>query len=148
MQHTTAELLTSANNTDLLTHLKDFLIGCYGAKWVRIFTVSEKPGIYTAAEFIHPLTRDLRDMFTLIFNKPKPLCDSLQREHIRSLFGTEMENIHSTLLIPFQFEAQEALLAVASDSRHGYSQSIELDLLLSIIELITGLSQIEIQQRV
>ncbi|MFT5427193.1 MAG: hypothetical protein ACI9ZT_002152, partial [Gammaproteobacteria bacterium] len=41
-------------------------------------------------------------MFAELFHHNKPLCDSLQTEHIEALLGAEIESIHSTVLIPVQ----------------------------------------------
>lgn len=136
-----AQLFECPNNFEILKILESFLRTHYHAKWLRVFSNMENAS--RSDEFrdrIHPLSSDLRGMFTLIFNNPKPLCGSLQHEHITALFGPVADEIHSTLLIPFEFQNNEALLAIGSKNWQGYKQSVTLDLLVIVIEIVSGLS--------
>ncbi|NIQ15196.1 MAG: DUF484 family protein, partial [Candidatus Dadabacteria bacterium] len=53
-------------------------------------------------------------MFTEIFHRNKPLCGSLQEEHIKTLFGNQENSINSTILIPLQQQKWQGLLVIGS----------------------------------
>ncbi|GEM_PF-2499011 len=136
-----AELFDCATNFEILQVLEHFLRTDHDADWLRIFcTPNSDYNPEKLRDLVYPLNPDLRGMFTLIFNNPKPLCGSLQHEHIAALFGSNVDEIHSTLLIPFEFENNEALLAIASKKWQGYTQSVKLDLLVSIVEIVSGMT--------
>ena len=70
-------------------------------------------------------------MFAELFHHNKPLCDSLQTEHIEALFGTTPESgsIHSTALIPVQQSGWHGLLVLGSNKQDQYSHGFKMDLL-------------------
>lgn len=126
----------------LLEVLETFLVEYYSATSIRIFA-GALPGKGIAADRIpvRPLDAWRRGLFTLLLNNPKPLCDSLQLEHLTALFGEEAECIHSSLLLPFRFRGKEALLAVGSTAWNQYKQGVELDILTTVIEIIARLTE-------
>ena len=135
------ELFDCTTNFEILQVLEHFLRTDHDADWLHIFcTANHSNDAKNLRHLLYPLNPDLRGMFTLIFNNPKPLCGSLQCEHIAALFGSNVDEIHSTLLIPFEFQNNEALLAIASKKWQIYTQSVKLDLLVSVIELVSGLT--------
>jgi len=73
----------------------------------------------------------LAHMFTELFHHNKPLCDSLQTEHIDALFGImeEKESIRSTALIPVQQSDWHGMLVLGSKKQDQYSHGFEMDLL-------------------
>ncbi len=77
----------------------------------------------------HEANSKLAFMFTELFHHNKPLCDSLQTEHIDALFGTSIKNIHSTALIPVQQSGWHGLLVLGSSMPDQYSHGFEMDLL-------------------
>ena len=70
-------------------------------------------------------------MFTELFHHNKPLCDSLQTEHLEALFGVgvETELIRSTALIPVQQSGWHSLLVLGSRMQDQYSHGFKIDLL-------------------
>jgi uncharacterized protein YigA (DUF484 family) len=70
-------------------------------------------------------------MFTELFHHNKPLCDSLQIEHIDALFGSkgEVASIRSTALIPVQQSDWHGLLVLGSKKQDQYCHGFEMDLL-------------------
>ena len=68
-------------------------------------------------------------MFTELFHNNKPLCDSLQTEHIEALFQAGTESIHSTALIPVQQSGWHGLFVLGSKVQNQYSHGFEMDLL-------------------
>lgn len=70
-------------------------------------------------------------MFTELFHHNKPLCDSLQTEHIDALFGIteKTESIRSTALIPVQQSDWHGMLVLGSKNRDQYCHGFEMDLL-------------------
>jgi uncharacterized protein YigA (DUF484 family) len=74
-------------------------------------------------------------MFTELFHHNKPLCDSLQTEHIEALLGAEIESIHSTVLIPVQQSDWHGLLVLGSTMQDQYSHGFKIDLLNYIVSI-------------
>ena len=79
----------------------------------------------------HEANSKLAFMFTELFHHNKPLCDSLQTEHIDALFGTreEAESIRSTALIPVQQSDWHGMLVLGSKKQDQYCHGFEMDLL-------------------
>jgi len=75
-------------------------------------------------------------MFTEFFYRNKPLCDSLQEEHLAALFGEEIEQIKSTILLPFSNHARRALMALGSYKTDEYAVGFRLELLVLIQQII------------
>lgn len=121
--------------------LEEFLADSFTASTIRIYAAAYSEKIPNpASQYLRPLDEWRRGLFTLILNNLKPLCDSLQHEHLVALFGNEAENVYSSLLIPFYYQDQEALLAIGSHEWQRYEQSVELDLLLTVIEVFSRLT--------
>ncbi|MDX1519552.1 MAG: DUF484 family protein [Gammaproteobacteria bacterium] len=70
----------------------------------------------------------MQRMFIELFNRDKPLCDSLQQEYLQILFGGG-EEIHSSLLIPHTESGYVLLFAFGSHRRNAYRQGFELKLI-------------------
>jgi Uncharacterized protein conserved in bacteria len=78
----------------------------------------------------------LRFMFAELFHRGKPLCGSLQEEHLRALFGQDSESIKSTVLLPWEDGDWRALLALGSYEANRYSYGQGLDLLCFLNDFI------------
>jgi uncharacterized protein YigA (DUF484 family) len=115
----------------------------YAANNIRIFATGDIASASKKEQRHLLCTLDpwRRSLFTELLNKPKPLCDSLQYEHQVALFAKAAEQIHSSLLVPFRLYGDEALLAVGSDSWHRYQQGIELDMLRTVLEVVSSLTE-------
>lgn len=79
----------------------------------------------------------LEFMFTEIFYRNKPLCNSLQEEHLGALFGEEIDRIKSTVLLPFSSHARRVLLVLGSYKTDRYIAGFKLDLLFLISRIIS-----------
>ncbi|MEE9551429.1 MAG: DUF484 family protein [Gammaproteobacteria bacterium] len=75
-------------------------------------------------------------MFTEIFHRNKPLCDSLQQEQIDALFDKHEDAIHSTVLIPIQQSNWHGLFVIGSQERNYYSHGFEMDLLFYLSNIL------------
>lgn len=114
------------------------------------FLVFQSPIRYENCFNIHFLeaNSNLAFMFTELFHHNKPLCDSLQTEHLETLFGAEIESIHSTVLIPVQQSGWHGLLVLGSTMQDQYSHGFKIDLLnyitmisAAVIENIISISR-------
>jgi len=87
----------------------------------------------------HETNSKLAFMFTELFHHNKPLCDSLQTEHIDALFETigETESIRSTAIIPVQQSDWHGMLVLGSNKQDQYCHGFEMDLLI-VIQLTKG----------
>jgi uncharacterized protein YigA (DUF484 family) len=72
---------------------------------------------------------NLKFLFIELINRNKPLCGSLQDEHIRILFQGASGHINSTLIVPLRQRGWEGLAALGSHERGRYGRGFELDLL-------------------
>ena len=106
-----------------------------------LFLVFQKPDNCKEYSNIHFLEANskLSFMFTELFHHNKPLCDSLQTEHIEALFHTETESIHSTALIPVQQSGWHGLFVLGSKVQGQYSHGFEMDLLKYITKISSAL---------
>jgi uncharacterized protein YigA (DUF484 family) len=79
----------------------------------------------------HEANSKLAFMFTELLHHNKPLCDSLQTEHIDALFGTrgDGDSIRSTALIPVQQSDWHGMLVLGSKKQDQYCHGFEMDLL-------------------
>lgn len=71
-------------------------------------------------------------MFTEVMHRNKPLCGSLQDEHLLTLFQEDISGIKSTVLIPVRQNDWNGLLVLGSKTPDSYSHGFELDSLLFI----------------
>ncbi|MBI1731860.1 MAG: DUF484 family protein, partial [Gammaproteobacteria bacterium] len=76
-----------------------------------------------------PRSAKLKYLFIELLNRNKPLCGSLQDEHIRLLFQAADDHVNSTLVVPLRYPDWEGLIAVGSRDRGRYSRSFELDII-------------------
>ncbi|MFB3090834.1 MAG: DUF484 family protein [Gammaproteobacteria bacterium] len=106
-----------------------------------LFLVFQKPVAYEDCSSIRFLEANskLAFMFTELFHHNKPLCDSLQKEHIEALFQAETESIHSTALIPVQQSGWHGLFVLGSKVQGQYSHGFEMDLLKYITMISSAL---------
>ena len=71
----------------------------------------------------------LKYLFIELLNRNKPLCGSLQDEHIRMLFQAAAGHVNSTLIIPLRHAKWEGLVALGSHERGRYSRGLEVEML-------------------
>jgi len=106
-----------------------------------LFLVFQKPDNckdYSSIHFLEANSK-LSFMFTELFHHNKPLCDSLQAEHIEALFQAKTESIHSTALIPVQQSGWLGLFVLGSKVQDQYSHGFEMDLLKYITMISSAL---------
>jgi uncharacterized protein YigA (DUF484 family) len=142
--YTAVRLMYQTDESDEpLRLLKHFLTGHYAANNIRIFAAGDIASVSSKEQrhLLRALDPWRRSLFTELLNHPKPLCDSLQYEHRVALFAKAAEQIHSSLLLPFRLYGDEALLAVGSDSWHQYQQGIELDMLRTVLEVVSSVTE-------
>lgn len=102
----------------------------YAVDEFRIFIFSDEVAAQPA-DGIKFLTRTakLKYLFIELMNRNKPLCGSLQDEHIRMLFQAAAGHVNSTLIIPLRHSKWEGLVALGSHERGRYSRGLELEML-------------------
>jgi len=91
---------------------------------------------YSGLRFLD-LNSKLRFMFTEVFHRGKPLCGSLQEEHIKLLFGKPYNMINSTILIPLHQPDWQGLFVVGSQEHNCYSHGFELDSLVYLSNILS-----------
>lgn len=98
-----------------------------------LFLVFKTPTDSEDCSDIHFLeaNSEIAFMFTELFHHNKPLCDSLQAEHIDALFGIMegAESIRSTALIPVQQSDWHGMLVLGSKKQDQYCHGFKMDLL-------------------
>ncbi|MFB3090529.1 MAG: DUF484 family protein [Gammaproteobacteria bacterium] len=106
-----------------------------------LFLIFQKPVACKDSSNIRFLEANskLAFMFTELYHHNKPLCDSLQTEHIEALFQAETESIHSTALIPVQQSAWHGLFVLGSKVQDQYSHGFKIDLLRYITMISAAL---------
>ena len=124
------EVLEARTPLDLYNILCRDLKTFYSADHVLllIFASAGTMTDHAGLKFLDP-NSSLRFMFSELFHRGKPLCGSLQEEHLQALFGANSEAIKSTVLLPFACDGWQALLVLGSLAENLYSHGLELDLL-------------------
>lgn len=74
-------------------------------------------------------------MFTELFHRNKPLCDSLQEEYLQLLFAGEYDTVKSTVIVPIVNDRWHGLLVLAADEVNQYRQGTRLDMLVYIRDI-------------
>lgn len=124
------QLLAADDPEELYNTLHKGLKSYYSADRILLLIFKKAEGLknYSGLRFFKSDSK-LRFMFTEIFHQSKPLCGSLQEEHLLALFHKDAEIIKSTALLPFQQSDWNGLLVLGSRERNQYSHGFELDLL-------------------
>lgn len=106
----------------------------YAADELRVFVFREgaSAGSVDAVRFL-PRTAKLKYLFIELLNRNKPLCGSLQDEHIRLLFQAADDHVASTLVVPLRHADWEGLVAVGSREHGRYGRGFELDLVAHLL---------------
>lgn len=75
-------------------------------------------------------------MFTEIFHRRKPLCNSLQEEHLEALFNYGTADIQSTVILPMTENNHQSLMVLGSYDKNRYQHGSELDLLFYFSQMV------------
>ena len=130
--------LFSCTSPDQLYHcLQKGLKIYYSADRVLLllFFKSDKPEISSGMRFMDSNSKS-RFMFTEIFHRNKPLCGSLQEEHLVELFERDFDSIKSTVLLPMDHPHWQGLLVLGSREKNRYGHGFELDLLVFLKDIV------------
>jgi uncharacterized protein YigA (DUF484 family) len=137
------KLYDAGDDRQRLRILEALLTEHYSATSIRIYAAAlNGKRSHAGMDLLRPLDPWRRGLFTLILNNRRPLCDSLQYEHLIALFAEDAEILHSSVLLPFRYQGKEALLAVGSPEWHKYAQSVELDILTAVVEVLSNLTEV------
>lgn len=136
VRRTSLELLNSSSPKVLYQRLSRALSSNYHADRIRlyIFTQLSAPKNYSGLRF-KKANAKIKYLFSGVFNHHRPLCGSLQDEHIKALFDVDAELIHATVLIPLKQEGWEGLLALGSCQWNCYSHGASMELLVMISDM-------------
>ena len=131
------ELLASTSPEKLDQCLRSGLKTYYSADSVRLllFSKSDVQNNCFGMYFMDPGSK-LRFMFAEIFHRNKPLCGSLQEEHLLELFDGDTDSIKSTVLLPMDFTSWQGLLVLGSHEQNRYGHGFELDLLVYLKNIV------------
>lgn len=103
-----------------------------------VLLIFDKPGLCSRhADMHYPDSGSgLRFMFTEVLHRGKPLCNSLQEEHIEALFSSGNIEIQSTVILPMVYKGQKILMVLGSYDKNRYCHGIELDLLQLVTRIV------------
>ena len=106
----------------------------YAADEFRVFVFRDETQA-ASGEGIRYLPRSakLKYLFIELLNRNKPLCGSLQEEHIRMLFQAADDHVNSTLVVPLRHPDWEGLIAVGSREHGRYGRGFELDMIQHLL---------------
>lgn len=138
----TLQLLSSENLNALYMKLSEGVKNLYSANRVLllIFNNSTLNSKYPDMRFLAS-SSNLNFMFTELFHRNKPLCDSLQEEYLQLLFPEEYETIKSTVIVPIVNENWQGLLILASHEINRYQQGTGLNMLVYIKDIVQQMLQ-------
>jgi len=131
------DLLASASPEKLYICLQSGLKTYYSANRVLLllFPKSVAPDNCSGIHFMDPSSK-LRFMFAGLFHRNKPLCGSLQEEHLFELFDGDTDLIKSTVLLPMDHACWQGLLVLGSREPDRYSHGFEIDLLVYLKDIV------------
>ena len=130
--------LLSGNSVDgLYQSLQRFLVKYGIANKFKLFIFSDRTLEHSIPDitFLHRQA-NLKLMFIELINRHKPLCSSLQDEHIKLLFGKQSGEIRSTLIIPLARSRWDGLFVLGNTTRGRYAYGSELDTLVFITNVV------------
>ena len=130
IQALTLKLMRCRDMGEACTAMLRCLKRDYAADEFRLFVFSDlpEPGAVNGVKFM-PRNAKLKYMFIELLNRNRPLCGSLQDEHIRILFQGAAGHVSSTMIMPLRYERWEGLAAVGSQERGRYGRGFELEML-------------------
>ena len=131
------ELLACTSPDALYSYLQKGLKTHYSENRVLLllFSKPDAPENHRGMRFMDSNSK-LRFMFTEIFHRNKPLCGSLQEEHLVELFECDIDSIKSTVLLPMDHTHWQGLLVLGSHEQNRYSHGFELDLLVFLKDIV------------
>lgn len=123
-------LLQAQNAAGVMQALRRALQDLYDADQLRLLIFAHTREALPVADVrvLEPASA-LGRMFTELYRRGKPLCGSLQEEHLQALFGAAAGSIRSTVLLPRVTAQHTQLLALGSCQAGRYGLGPELDLL-------------------
>ena len=129
------EILRLETTEALFDCLAKSLEDLFNTQTLKLFVFTDK-NYFENYRGLHIEKRDskLQRMFTEVFTRNKPLCDSLQQEHIHALFGKQAD-IKSSLLFPGKQKDFILLFAAGSESANTYKQGYELQLIRFLFDV-------------
>ncbi len=139
-------LVETETLADFYRLFKQKMLDLYATNQVKLYLFIDEEYLLDI-EGMPVLKRDanLRPMFTELLNRNKPLCGSLQAEHMISLFNKSADKIRSTVIVPLKCKNWEGLLVLGSQHKDQYSHGVELELLVSLSKLLTLCIQKELE---
>lgn len=127
--------ILQTNNGRLHGVLFKHLHNLFNTDHLNIYLFSDQPASSQLPDIqVKPRDCRLQRMFTELFNRNKPLCDSLQQEYITLLFG-KTSTVSSTLLLPYTDGDECMLFALGSQRMNVYRQGFELGLTRFLIDI-------------
>lgn len=134
------QILAARTPADLYKLLRRDLQTYYAADHVLLLIFTRAPRPTGPAGLKYCDTRSgLCFMFAELFQRDKPLCGSLQEEHVEALFGKHAATIKSTVLLPHAGAGWQSLLALGSHTENCYGRGAELDLLLFLNKMLNSM---------
>ncbi|MGH8119600.1 MAG: DUF484 family protein [Gammaproteobacteria bacterium] len=133
------KILAAQSLQDLHKMLRRDLKSCYSADKVLLLIFARaRSGTHQEGLKLHDPGSSLCFMFAELFHRGKPLCGSLQEEHLRALFGANCEEIKSTVLLPYAGAGWRELLVLGSSTENRYSHGLELELLFFLNNMLNS----------
>lgn len=133
----TMELVSCKSIDGLYQILHRFLVKYDIADLLKLFFFSDQAleHVFPDITFL-PRQVSLKMMFIELINRRKPLCGSLQEEHVKLLFGKQCGDVRSTLIIPLARPKWDGLFVLGKYTRGRYAYGNELDTLVFIANII------------
>lgn len=136
----TLELLGSETPQTLYQKLSDGLLRDYRADKIKLFIFTRFPAPPDSSGIrFKRYNAKIKYLFAGVFNHHRPLCGSLQDEHIKALFDDNTEFIHSTVLVPLKQDRWEGLLALGSHQWNYYHHGVALELLVLLSDVTSSM---------
>lgn len=129
------QMLSSEQPADACALLNEYVHKDYHADAAALFLfLDQNPFTDITLVEVRHRNDKLRLLLAELFNRGKPLLDSLQAEHVPLMFG-KTTNINSSILLPIIGDKWDGLLVIGSEQRDRYQRGPALELLIFLTRL-------------
>ncbi len=135
--HVLAGKLIKATDTEsIISTIKKSLISDFKADKIVLRFLAEQDQDEKLPEFVGDDWSD-KSLFEDAINNKQPICGRLNEEQHRSMFGDELPEYGSSVLVPLFGKDWAGLLAIGSQSPDRYQKDMGTEILSQMADIVT-----------
>jgi len=130
------KLIKTADAESLISTIKKSLISDFKADKIVLRFLADQDQDEKLPEFVSDDWSD-KSLFEEAFNNKQPICGRLNEEQHRSMFGDELPEYGSSVLVPLFGKDWTGLLAIGSQSPDRYQKDMGTEILSQMADIVT-----------